>query len=166
MIECTYFTFNEVSPSKWNSVTSTSQYMKFSLKMFSANGIKSGVSSKIPSHLLKISWMENFIYCAVITWWRIFIDCLAFSQNIPSTFFDRISNTPVLFKYYRSSHRRCSLKNGVLKNFSNITGKHFQTYKVIKRRFQHRCFPVKCAKCLGTHILDTSANGCFCYCHV
>ena len=26
--------------------------------------------------------------------------------------------------YYRSSHQRCSMKKGVLRNFAKITGKH------------------------------------------
>ena len=29
-----------------------------------------------------------------------------------------------LNSFYRSSHRRCSVKKGVLKNFANFTGKH------------------------------------------
>ena len=40
----------------------------------------------------------------------------------------------------RSSHRRCSLENGVLKNFANFSGKHFW----------HRCLPVRFAKFLRT----------------
>ena len=87
----------------------------------------------------------------------------------------------------RSSHRRCSVKKGVLKNFANITGvaisfdrsshwrcsvekvffKFFQISQentsvvmslikfvknFIKKRLQHRCFPVKFAKLLRTHI--------------
>ena len=30
----------------------------------------------------------------------------------------------LLDKLYRSSHRRCSMKKGVLKNFPKFTGKH------------------------------------------
>ena len=39
-----------------------------------------------------------------------------------------------------SSHQRCSVKKGVLKNFENFMGKHL-------------CFPGKFAKFLGTPIL-------------
>ena len=30
----------------------------------------------------------------------------------------------LLAKHYRSSHRRCSVKKGVLRNFAKFTGKH------------------------------------------
>ena len=72
-----------------------------------------------------------------------------------------------LLKRYRSSHRRCSVKKGVLKNFANFTGKHpcwslffnevagFQPASFLKKdssAFQHKCFPVKFAKLLRTPI--------------
>ena len=58
-------------------------------------------------------------------------------------------------------------KKGVLKNFANFTGKHrcqslfkkvaglqaCQTCNFIKKRLQHRCFPMKLAKFLRTPIL-------------
>ena len=59
---------------------------------------------------------------------------------------------------FRSSHRRCSAKKGILKNFTKFTGKHlcwslflikFHPWKFIKKRLQHRCFPVKFAKILS-----------------
>ena len=42
-------------------------------------------------------------------------------------------------------------KTGVLKNFENFIGKRFigkpaKTCNVIKKRLQHKCFPVKFAK--------------------
>ena len=77
--------------------------------------------------------------------------------------------TILLLKYqsawiYRSSHRRCSVKNGVLQNFANFTGKQLcrclcnkvagpQPCIFIKKRFQHRCFPVKFAKFSRTPFL-------------
>ena len=38
----------------------------------------------------------------------------------------------------RSSHRRCSMKRGVLKNFAKLTGKHLMPGTILKKR--HRCF--------------------------
>ena len=61
-----------------------------------------------------------------------------------------------LLGLFRSSHRRCSVKKGVLKNFANFTGKHLcwsLFWNFIKNRLQHRCFPVKFAKFLRTPIL-------------
>ena len=55
---------------------------------------------------------------------------------------------------YRSSHRRCSVKKGVLKNFTKFTGKHLcqslffnkvpglRPATLLKKRLCHRCFPV------------------------
>ena len=62
---------------------------------------------------------------------------------------------------YRSSRRRCSVKEGVLKDSANFTEKHLcwslfliklQASTLIKR-LQHRCFPVKFEKFLRTPIL-------------
>ena len=63
--------------------------------------------------------------------------------------------------HFRSSHQRCSVKKDVLKNFVIFTGKHlywnlfleFQACNFIKKRLQHRCFPVKIAKFWRTYIL-------------
>ena len=44
-------------------------------------------------------------------------------------------------------------KKGVLKNFSNFTGKHLKVYNFIKKRLQHRCCRVKFMKFLRTPIL-------------
>ena len=58
----------------------------------------------------------------------------------------------------RSSHQRCSVRNGVLKNFAKFTGKYlcqglfFNKVAgwpaiLLKERPRHRCFPVTFAKC-------------------
>ena len=56
-------------------------------------------------------------------------------------------------------------KKAALKNFATFTGKHLcwspQARNVIKKRLQHRCFPVNITTILRTPILKTSANGCF-----
>ena len=65
----------------------------------------------------------------------------------------------------RSSHQRCSIKKGVLKNFAKFTGKHLcwrlffdkvaglRLPNLLKKRLQHRCFPVNFAKFLRAPIL-------------
>ena len=64
----------------------------------------------------------------------------------------------------RSSHQKCSVKKGVLKNFANVTGKNpvleslfdkvpcLQACNFILKRLQHRYFPVKFAIFLRTPI--------------
>ena len=66
---------------------------------------------------------------------------------------------------FRSSQRRWSMRKGVLKNSANFTGKHLcwslfsiklQAWipaTLLKKRLQHRCFPVKVAKFLRIPIL-------------
>ena len=53
----------------------------------------------------------------------------------------------------RSSHRRCSVC-------------FFLPASFLKKRFQHKSFPVKFAKLLRTPILKTSANDCFWTCSI
>ena len=79
------------------------------------------------------------------------------------------------FKHYillifRSSYRRCSVRKGVLKNFSKFTGK--QMYQSLyftkvaglrpatltKWRLWHRCFPVNFAKFLRTPLLQSTSG--------
>ena len=62
----------------------------------------------------------------------------------------------------KSSHQKSSIKIGVLKNLAKFTGKHFcwSLFPIklqalglfIKKRPQHRCFPVHFAKFLRTFI--------------
>ena len=51
----------------------------------------------------------------------------------------------------RKCQRRCSVKKAVFKKFTNFTD--LQAFNFIKKRLQHRCFPVKFAKFLRTLIL-------------
>ena len=53
----------------------------------------------------------------------------------------------------RSSHQRCSVKKGVLINFTKFTGKYLcQSVFLIllKKKLWHRCFPINFAKFLNT----------------
>ena len=69
----------------------------------------------------------------------------------------------------RSSHRRCSVRKGVLRNFLTFTGKHLcqnrffnkvtpQPATLLKKRLWHRCFPVNFAKFLGTPFLQNTSE--------
>ena len=71
------------------------------------------------------------------------------------------TGTEAYLRSSRSSHQRCFLKKHALKNFAIFTQKHlcwsfFLTkllFNFIKRRHQHRCFPVNIAKFLRAPIL-------------
>ena len=67
--------------------------------------------------------------------------------------------------------QRCSVKEGVYRNFTKFTWKHlcqslsFQRLKaaaLLKRKHWHRCFPVSFAKLLRTLFLQNPSGGCFC----
>ena len=80
------------------------------------------------------------------------------------------------FGRYRSSHRRCSVKKGVLQNFAqnsreNTCARVFFLIKLqssglqtfLKKRLWRRCFPVNFAKSLKTTFLQTHMDDCFCF---
>ena len=63
----------------------------------------------------------------------------------------------LLFKsfYFGSSHRRCSIKKAVLKNFTIFAGKHLRwsVFLTMLQAWRHSCFPVKLTKYWRTTIL-------------
>ena len=77
-----------------------------------------------------------------------------------------------LLRTPRSSHKRCSLKKGVLRNFKKFTGKYLcqslffnkaaglrpQAVHVNKKRLWHRCFSVNFAKFLRTPFLQNTSE--------
>ena len=73
----------------------------------------------------------------------------------------------------KSSHRRCSIRKGVLRNFAKFTGKHphqslsfnkvvgLRHATLLKKRLQHRYFPVNFAKFLRTPFLQNTSRRLF-----
>ena len=70
----------------------------------------------------------------------------------------------------RSSHQKRSMKKGVLRNFTNFTGKHLcqslffnkvDKKKFIKKRLWCRCFPVNFAKFPRTPFLQSTSGRLF-----
>ena len=69
----------------------------------------------------------------------------------------------------RSSHRRCSLRKTVLRNFTNFTEKHLcqisfflRPATLLKKRLWHRCYPMNFVKFLRTSFSQNTSEGCFC----
>ena len=67
----------------------------------------------------------------------------------------------------RSSHRRCSVRKDVLRNFATFTGKHLcqglfmsgpKACNFIKKWLWHCCFPVNFAKFLRTPFLQNTSG--------
>ena len=70
----------------------------------------------------------------------------------PSFGFSKTTNTT------RSSHQRCSLKKGVLRNFTKFTGKHLCQSLFFNKVAGPRCFPVNFVKLLRTPFLQSTAG--------
>ena len=104
---------------------------------------------------------------------------LYFNTNHHSALNSRIENSVIkeipTQVFFRSNHRRCSIKTDVLKNCTKFTGKHLcqglffnkvaglRPVTLLKRRLWHRCFPVNFAKFLRTHFLQNiHLDECFC----
>ena len=59
----------------------------------------------------------------------------------------------------RSSHRKCSIKKGVLRNLTKFTGKHLcQSLFFNKAAGLRRCFPVNFVKFLRTPFLQNTSR--------
>ena len=83
------------------------------------------------------------------------------------TLIKNIDITPLTFAIFlfRSSHRRCSIKNCVLRNFSKFTGKHLcqshlcqRSATLLEKRLWHRCFLVNFDKFLRTLFLQNTSG--------
>ena len=72
--------------------------------------------------------------------------------------------TWALFSPSRSSHRKCSVRKDLLRNFAKLTGKHLcqslfftevglRPATLLKKRLWHKCFPVNFAKIFKTSFL-------------
>ena len=70
------------------------------------------------------------------------------------------------FPAFKSSHRRYSVRIGLLRNFAKFTGKHlYQSLRpatLLKMRFWHRCFPVNFAKFLREPFYRKPPGDCLC----
>ena len=91
-----------------------------------------------------------------------FIGCFILLAVTYKTYFD-----VKLYERYRSSRLQMFFKIVVLRNFEIFTGKHLcwslQTCNFIKKRLQHRCFPVNISNFLRTasfieHLLAFKLN--------
>ena len=64
---------------------------------------------------------------------------------------------------FRSSHQRCSIIKGVLRNFAKFTGKYlcqnlFFVSTLLKKRLWHRYFPVNIKKFLRLPLLQNNSG--------
>ena len=76
----------------------------------------------------------------------------------------------IICKNNRSSHERCPVRKGVLRNFAKFTGKQLcqslffnkvagmKPATLLKKRLCHRCFSVNFAKFLRTPFLQNTSG--------
>ena len=68
-------------------------------------------------------------------------------------------NNPLNSPNGRSSRRRCSVRKGIFKNFTEFTWTHLcKSLLFIRKRLWHRCFPVNFAKLLRIHFLQNTSE--------
>ena len=124
--------------------------------------------TRVPRILLPIPvFMVLLIASGRLLLWGCFC---AFLISEPSIYWSEI------YMYCRSRHRMWSIKIGVLKNFAKLTEKHLHWsvffnqvagvsfliklqasgWNYIKKRLQHRCFPLNFAKFLKTLFLQNT----------
>ena len=118
---------------------------------------------KIVDHLSRrishITWIDVLLF--IVTW---------LMADISLMIYDLCRSLLVQDKIDRSSHRRCSVKKGVLRNSAKFTGKHlYQSFffnkvvdlrpeTLLKKRLWHICFPVNFAKFLRTRFLQNTSG--------
>ena len=90
------------------------------------------------------------------------INFLIISFDYPPIQLKNLKNSLKKIHYFQKLHRRCSLKNGALRNFAKFTRKHLyqilffkhRPATLLKKRPWHRCFPVNFVKFLRTPFLQ------------
>ena len=110
----------------------------------------------MPTILFKIHNSFFHILCSLI---YVRFTCILFC----------IMKLALYLKTIRSSHRTCSVRKGVLRNFAKFTGKHLcqslffnknagRTATLLKKSPWHRCFPVNFAKFLRKPYLQNTSG--------
>ena len=103
------------------------------------------------TEVLTVSLLNSFLSGPPYTWW------ILTTWNI-----------------VRSSHQRCFVRNGAIRNFAKFTGKHLcqslffnkvaslRPATLLKKRLWDRCFSVNFAKFFRTLFYRTPPGDCFC----
>ena len=101
---------------------------------------------------------RNSIFVSLIckdSYWNLISDLFRRSRQ-------NSSNQKIIFLKNRSSHQRCSLQNGVLRNFTKLTGKHLCQglffFHFFKKENLAHCFAVNFVKFLRTPFLQNTSG--------
>ena len=111
-----------------------------------------------------LSMTLNIFLLQVLVWF-----CVILFSGVGSLF-AVWANSYHLIHHFRSSHQRCSLWKGVLRNFAKFTGKHLlqslflnevagpEPATLLKKILCHRFFPVNFAKFLRKSFLHNTSG--------
>ena len=106
------------------------------------------------------TWMFDSVLNAPLELLTIFAKSSILDMQLRSEYTYGIVN--YFCKRFKSSHQRCFVRKGVLRNFAKFTGKHLcQSLFLIKLQAWHRCFPVNFAKFLRTPFHRITLDDCF-----
>ena len=99
----------------------------------------------------------HFIWIMLGFLWNLFTT----SKNLSEVLYVSHEDHPRTFEFcmvwiYRSSHWRCSVIKGVLRNVANFTGNTCARVSLLKSRLWHRCVPVDFTKFLRTLFLQNN----------
>ena len=113
-------------------------------------------------------WIRFFLLSFSVLW----VPLCAYRRNFKIKQFLKLPKVSPYDSDYisincRSSHRRCSIRKGALRNFAKFKGKHLYqslflrglgSATLLKKRLWHRCFPVNFAKFLRTQFLQNTSG--------
>ena len=110
---------------------------------------------------------EFFRFCFMSKYFLMLLNFTRYILSVNAIFFIDEKHTQWMF---RRNHQRCSVRKGVLGNFTTFTGKHLcqglffnkvaglNPATLLKKRPWYRCFPVNFAKILKTPFLQNTSG--------
>ena len=125
-------------------------------------------------HIAMLWQIQNYVICHPlchnINIWKVLVILVAIKLFLISKIALFFSSNFFNLATVTSSHRRCSVKKGVLRNFAKFTGKNLcqslffnkvaglWPATLLKKRLWQRCFSVNFAGFLGTPFLQNTSR--------
>ena len=126
---------------------------------------------RTPSFTEHLRWL--LLYVEMFRWQILLKFVCMLRKRKHCKYFINITPIEHSFKTIRSSHQRCSIIKGVLRNFPKFTGKQLcqslffnkvavlRPATLLKKTLWHKCFPVIFAKFIRTPFLQNTSGRLF-----
>ena len=126
--------------------------------------------------VISVKLLCNFAYSCFIYLRQLlcrFFICFAYFASRILLSSEIYKQKPKITALFRSSHQKCSIKKGVLKNFTKFKGKHlcqslffnkvadFRPSTLLKKRLWRRCFSVNFLKFVRIPFLQSTSGRLF-----